>query len=227
VTTIKPPRIKGEPPSGYDGPLWYRLRSTYPFDPRYPFSIPTKLGNRLYGDNSGKRIFTSGEIIDSEGNFIPPFDKPVPCKKTAKSPKHPAEFIGGTGNIISDRVYRAITSLNPSDQIFVPLDVANQDGSIERWYMMYFGNSALDHFLDPIANELELGVNSAGKPFYRTPTWLSDRKSDRFPYLDGSIIAGRNLFSSFGGAPYFSEKLIELMGDVFDERQFLMPVGIA
>jgi hypothetical protein len=227
MTTFKPPRIKGEPPPGYDGPLWYRPRSTYPFDPRYPFSIPTKLGNRLYGDNSGKRIFTSGEIVDPDGNLIPPFDRPVPCKKTAKSPKHPPEFIGGTGNIISDRVYRAITSLNPSDQIFVPLDVANLDGSTERWYMMYFGSSALYNFLDPTMNDIELKTSASGSVFHNIPQWLDDRSSTRFPYLDADVVAGRNLFSSFGGAPYFSEKLIELIGDVFDERQFLMPVGVA
>ena len=239
---VKPLRIRGEVPDGYEGPVYYRTMEDLhaPWGPRASFTWvedDARLG-RLYNSRSrGRNVLTSGFVVDSDGQLLPEWREPLKAR-LVKDKIDREEFIVGDPAIrISERMHDAIVSLEPHEHIFIPVDAARPDGLKLRYYLMFIGKACIwdEPVLHPEKNALQQITYISGNVGYDAPSWMKRSSSEKyhFGYLNGRVINSRHLFQGgddTSSATFFSPELFEKIkkfGDIFPKLYELVPIGIA
>lgn len=223
---VRGEQIVGEIPPEYNGPIWYHVvRRSFKRNTRLPLSIPAKLANPLFDESEERLLFPASRVMDVQGRFLSTYDRPVAFSMKNK-PSRRVEFVQLSAPIVTERVHNAIVSLDSSPFIFIALDAHLPDTGVERWYVLYYGETWSADVLDPMANHLELTSFHMGQtPFYPVPDWFC-RGEPHFGYLKAEAVAQRHLIPT-GQGLIISSQLAELIADAFCDDYKLVPMGIA
>lgn len=123
-------------------------------------------------------------------------------------------------NVVSDRVMRAISALEPGAHAFYPVDIVQADGNVQRYHFMQF----LEHTdcTVPMLGGFRRGVREDG-----TVYWARSSSDDRI-FLDAERIGQRHLFfdkrAKSGG--FISAELVNRLGDFLPRGLYLTEVSV-
>jgi hypothetical protein len=230
---VRPPRVKGEVPEDYSGPVYHRLAEDMfaPVGkPAFRWADDKLRLERAF--NTRDRLNGYRALLDGSGKLLPEWHVPLKAKILGDRPLREEYAPADPYTRLSERVYDAITSLEPSSHVFVPIDATRDDGTVERYYAMFMAGAKLGQVLHPDVNKLERIVYPDGTSDWSDPRWLSPASPDRdhFGYLDKAKIGDRHLFEGSSGVVCFSPDLfgrIAVFGDVLPKFYYFVPIGTA
>jgi hypothetical protein len=210
----KSPRIVGEVPDEYEGPLYYRVRNLK--SPKYRFGFKdfrraTKLlSERLPGViYYGEAGLQPGRVVDDCGVLLPEFVRPicVDVKPGCTAPDWERSF---NPPLVSARVKELIERFERGKAVFIPIDARWPDGRTDRYYWFVWGKLS-ERATDDVV----------------PPGWLDASNGDeRFHYLSAARLAGRH-FVTTSAYTVVSETMLEQLGDILTKEQVFVPVGVS
>jgi hypothetical protein len=208
----KPPRIVGEVPADYEGPVFYRIANVSSPSASFGFKgwsnaeklIWERLPNIAY---LGELGLEPGRILDEQGQLLPEFAEPIKAKVDTRRKSADWE-LRTYPPLVSDRVKEIIDEFEPGKAVFIPIDAAWPDGRIDRYYWAVWGK-LMGRATDDIT----------------PPQWF--HSGDReFHYLSAAKVAGRH-FIWGGSYTVLSGEIMRRFGDVLLRQQVLVPCGVA
>lgn len=233
MTRAQALRIVGAVPAGYYGPVYYRLAedmfaSAERNDLRW--NEPAARLDRAFDFTN--RLTGYRSLLDGSGQLLDEWKDGLRAALTGTKPRRREFDVRGVYVLVSDRVFLAITELEPIGHPAIPVAVARDDGSIERWHALLTYAAHIGDPLCPEANRLEPIVYTDGSNGYSNPSWLMDRsgKAGHFGYLNRAAITDRHLFHGSNGVHYLSPDLfarLQPFGDIFPRSNILIPIGVA
>ncbi len=227
--TVKPAPIRGEVPSDYDGPIYYRTRidshegfkrGVHEFikfeqkdvGPALAWADPVQAAHRA-----------APQLFDEKGELLPKWKRPLKARAASNAPKNWPEWASGSYTVVSERVREGIEELEPGKHLFIPIDVANKDGSTRRVYAFYQLRDRTGPTFAMKANDIEYTLAPTGNPLFKRPQWLD---SDRFGYLNSQVLRGSALDFDPRTGLVLSGELVDKLGDVFPKGVVLVPMGV-
>lgn len=223
---VKPPRILGEVPPGYHGPIYYRLYVSNYRLPNFSQKLrfeDMKLARAFEGvltTWAGLRVAPT--LFGPDKALLPPFREPIKCRWKSGTPRVP-ELAQGMFTIVSSRVHDEIEALEPARNIFIPLDI-DTGSDVERRYIFYPYKESTSTVTAPIASGIPYFVRDDGSIFVE---WGSPPARDpRFIFINSDVIDGRHVYWGGNEGLIFSQALIRRLGDVFLKNEFLIPCGL-
>jgi hypothetical protein len=228
--TVKPAPIRGEVPPDYRGPVYYRARiDSYEGFKRGVHEFikfeQKGLGQDLASADpiqAAHRV--APQLFDEKGELLPKWTVPLKARAASDAPKNWPEWASGSYTVVSQRVRDAIEEFEPGKHVFIPIDVANKDGSARRVYAFYQISSETRPSLALAANGIEHSLGPSGDPLFEKPEWL---KSDRFAYLNSQVVRDSAVDFDPRTGLVLSGELVEKLGDVFPKGLVLVPMGLA
>jgi hypothetical protein len=208
----KPPRIVGEVPPDYEGPIFYRISSLSSPSTGFGFKGWSKAEKLIYQrlpniNDLGPVGLEPGRVVDERGKLLPEFAEPIQAKVDTR--RRSADWELRTyPPLISARVKEIIEEFEPGKAVFIPIDAAWPDGRVDRYYWAVWGNlwgRATDDFTPP--------------------QWFHSR-DEGFHYLSAAKVEGRH-FIWGGSYIVLSEEIVERFGDVLVRQQVFVPCGVA
>lgn len=233
---MEAPRIRGDVPAGYDGPLYYSWRrlesgSPKPFgafikiidDPK-PKRMEDETAERLArADPQCAALRIEPRLFDEQGQLRPEWQRPLQARLKANAPKHFVDWPPGVIRYVTPHVRDAIEAVEPGRHLFIPVDIDASDRDPFRLYILFPGNAARQTVLAMRANGISYTLSDRGTPICNEPAWLHE---DRFGYLNLDVLQGAHLFYDFSLSFVFSSALVEKLGDVFVENYAFKPWGV-
>ncbi len=228
---IKPLRIFGEIPEGYEGPIYYRTMEDYDRPMGKPVFRYDKESLKRLDDAYGRGLRRDAvkNVVDENRNFKPDWQRPLTGKIMTDDPLR-YEYCPDPSyncNWMSERVHDAIESLEPSKHVFVPIDATRPDGRIERMFQMFWSEDDFFFTNPPILNlewnNLErVDYKDSNQFGYHKPDWTLGTQNYlyHFGYLDKKIVRGKHLFATslLNNQTVFSQDLVNKFaefGDIF------------
>lgn len=222
----KPPRISGEVPAWYSGPIYYRqITTSGPPGPKLfgqfikfkkrkiaGVDVVERFGNM---DSLFKARLAYPEMFGPEGALLPEWLEPLKAEKKANFPKKWDNLNPGFLQLMSERVKCAIEKVEPGRHIFVPVDVEPDDGDPGRVYIFKTGQGGYGY------RALDNEFNPDGRHFSMPPQVLN---SD-FALLDPAKINDWQWFECEVGLVR-SQEMIQELGDTLPEKVLLVPIGV-
>jgi hypothetical protein len=230
ASEVRPPVIKGAVPADYRGPLYYRL-FTFQFHAAKKsllemtsFASPA-MGQRLASVNKYHAAVRKARgLCDEDGNLLPDLRSPVRARLKASANKSWDEFSISTVIMVSPRIRDVIESAAPGVHYFVPIDIDDRAGGTFRVYAFYPG---LTHRLPAVAldaNGIAYKMSDDGQPLFQYPVELTT--TDRFFWLNASVIDGVPLLFDGKLSFLFSHELVQQLGDCLPQGTAFVPMGL-
>jgi hypothetical protein len=210
----KPPRIVGEVPPDYDGPVFYRISSLSSPSTSFGFKGWSKAEKLIYERlpsiaDLGPLGLEPGRVVDERGNLLPEFAQPIQAQVDTRSASADWE-LRTWPPLVSARVKDIIEAFEPNKAVFVPIDAAWPDGRIDRYYWAVWGNLWGRATEDVVP-----------------PRWLNSHGGDQlFHYLTASRTEGRH-FIWTPSYVVLSGAIVQQFGDVLQRQQVFVPCGVA
>src|SRR5215470_4318031 len=146
--------------------------------------------------------------------------------QTATSPRH-----GGRRSRLGCGRARARAGRNstnwsafaPGIHYFVPVDIDDRQGGFRAFFFFCGLGWTRDVVAAEASGITDTTTVGAGR-ISASPDFVS---SERFAYLDGSVIDGAPLFYDGRLSLVFCRELVERLGDVLPRNQAFVPMGVA
>ncbi len=229
ATEWKSPRIAGEVPAGYDGPLYYRyLTVKHDRGPRALQEYLTWENRKINGVQYAQRFASMDSIFGAKLDFPDMFDAdgmlkkewrgPFKARKKSNFPKKAwRECDGGTVGLVGERARSIIEEIEPDTHLFVPIDLEPSDSEPRRVYIFKIGHGGRGGWC-----ALTPEFNPSQNYFAHIP----EKSTTNFLLLDRPKVAGKHLFQCELGGAVFSEALVSRLGDVLCDGVVFVPVGV-
>jgi hypothetical protein len=229
--TIKPPVIRGQAPADHHGPLYYRL-FTFQFHAAKKsllemtsFASPA-MGQRLASVNTYHAAVRKARgLCDENGDLLPDLRSPVKARLKASAGKSWYEFSISTIIMVSPRIRDVIESAAPGVHYFVPIDIDDRAGGTLRVYGFYPGLTRKLPAVALEANGIPYTMSDDGQPLFQYP--LEMVTTDRFFWLNASVIDGAPLLFDGWLSFLFSHELVQQLGDCLPKGTAFVPMGLA
>lgn len=229
ATEWKPPRIAGEVPAGYDGPLYYRqLTVKYNRGPKALEQYLTWEKRNVDGVQFSERFASIDSLMsakikhpdmfDADGEVKAAWRGPFKAKKKSNFPKKSwTECYGGGLGLTSEHVKSIIEEVEPGIHLFAPLELQPADSEPHRVFIFKIGHGGWGGWcaLTPEFNPLQ-------DYFAEIP----QKNTTEFILLDQSKVEGKHLFQCELGGPVFSKALVDRLGDILSDNVVFVPVGV-
>jgi hypothetical protein len=165
--------------------------------------------------------------VDKKGALREKWRAPLRARIPKSAPKTWPEFgLGGSLTIVSPRLRDIIEELEPGANFFIPIDVAQSDGSTLRLYAMVFGVVPPRTALSMEANGIEYPLSDYdGSPIFKRPEWLMS-PSEHFGYLDPKAVDNHAVPYDTSSLMIFSEELMKRLGDVLPRGLAFVTMGV-
>lgn len=232
----KSPRIKGEVPAGYDGPVYHRVAHEFlnhEVHSKFRFSEDERIETLLSGRNRDFHILRSGIVFDAAGVLRPEWHEPLKGYYVRDGlPDRFQIWFETEAWRVSKQVHDAIVALEPDRHVFLPIDVETRAGTRREYLHFMTQNYRLD---EEIMHREKMQFRQRRFPDGRigwwNREWLRTRdQSHPFGWLDGRATEGLHLFSgeSLDNAWVVSPALfarLASLGDVLAPDAFFVPMG--
>ena len=224
------PRISGSVPSGYHGPIYYRIRVNDDEYANKQLYAHLKFANRDLARRMAQAyphevaLSVAPGLFGADRELLPIFRQPVQASLSASAPKKSPEWSFGPVQLVSERVRETIETLQPSKHLFIPIDVSGPQGS-QRRYVFFVRRDHTQTVLAMEANGIEYTASESGAPLFPTPDWTLSM--DHFGYLSAPIVDGAAVDFDLRIGTIMSKALIDELGDVFPKGLYLIPMGVA
>lgn len=228
--SLSPPRIAGEVPANYAGPLFYR--TAYPtYDvPRYMYGAPVIFDDKALNERMGvasaldiaQRV--TPKLFDGNGELLPDLRKPLPAKFRSTLPaSRPEWHLAQTMHYVSERIREIVERHEPDINLFIPIDARGDDDAIERIYAFLPQSFHLAAPLALAANGVQVHRNEAGDPFGLLPPSVGQTD---FLYLNSAALGRRKLYPTGDVGLVLHEDIVAELGDVLAKGEFFVPLGV-
>jgi hypothetical protein len=227
ATEWRPPRIHGEVPLGYDGPVYYRsIRLFGGKSGKKDISQHISFQNcKIGGQNVEQRWaayvaldpmrLDHPDMFEASGALKTEWCEPLIAKRKASFPQG-SDRLESFGHC-SQWVRNAIEAVEPGVHAFLPVRLTgggSEDDVIYRWVC---GNGGRGF----------VGLSERSNP---SQNWVSGGnhllQTTDFAYLSVRKIEGRHiLWCELGHV--WSKELIDRIGDVFSDQIGLIPMGVS
>jgi hypothetical protein len=108
---------------------------------------------------------------------------------------------------------------------FVPIDIDDRAGGTFRVYGFYPGLTRKLPTVALEANGIKYRMSDDGQPLFPYPTGLTT--TDRFFWLNASVIGGAPLLFDGNLSFLFSHELVQQLGDCLPKGTAFVPMGLA
>ena len=229
TAAIKPPPIRGSVPADYHGPLYYRLQhlgdsARKPLMQLINFDDRKVVRKLCQVHEISAALRKDPTLCDANGDLLPEWRTPITGKLKAGANKSWDEFSITGLTLVSQRIKDVVEAAALNVHYFVPLDIEDREGGNLRVYAFFCGVLRRRSPLALEANGIPYTLSDKGEPVFRTPDWMIN--SDRFVYLDASVVDGAPLLES-GLGLLFSRELMERLGDIMPKGTVFVPMGLA
>lgn len=224
-SVANPPRINGQVPDDYRGPLYYRVQNLTYYGGKKPLHALLSYEDRgvrrrlAKVDLSRAAVRRDPVLCDVNGDLASAWRTPIKARLWATPRKNWEEF----DRIVSSRVRDVIEEFAPGIHYFVPVDIDDRQGG----FRAYFFFCGLGWTRDVVAAEASGITDTTTVGGGRIPAFPDFVSSERFAYLDGSVIDGAPLFYDGRLSLVFRGELVERLGDVLPRNQAFVPMGVA
>jgi hypothetical protein len=211
--SYKPPRVVGDVPPDYRGPLYYRISNVSTPRTSFGFKGWSKAEKLIYQrlpgvNNYGPVGLEPGRIVDGQGNLLPEFAEPIQARVDTRRKAADWE-LRTLPPLISARVKQIIDEFEPDKGVFIPIDAAWPDGRVDRYYWAVWGR-----LWGPATDD------------FTPPRWISAGIGDReFHFVSASRVGGRHFIWN-PSYTLVSEPMLQRFGDVLQSQQVFVPVGV-
>ena len=225
-SVANPPRINGQVPDDYRGPLYYRVQNLTYYGGKKPLHALLSYEDRgvrrrlAKVDLSRAALRRDPVLCDARGDLASAWRTPIKARLWATPRKNWEEF----DRIVSSRVRDVIEEFAPGIHYFVPVDIDDRQGGF-RAYFFFCGLGWTREVVAAEASGITETTTTVGGG--RIPAFPDFISSERFAYLDGSVIDGAPLFYDGRLSLVFCRELVERLGDVLPRNQAFVPMGVA
>lgn len=227
--TARPPRIAGEAPPDYTGPLFYRTAAPTYAVPKSLWGAPVRFEERDLTDlfasvgllEAAQRV--TPKLFDGEGALLARFRAPLRARLRPGLPKARPEWHRVNALVyVSERVRDIVERHEPGINLFVPIDAEGDEG-LERLYLLLPQSFHLAGPFAFAANGVTVYHTDAGDPFGMLPP---GGEQTHFYYLNSAAIGPRKLYPTGDLGIVLHETLVAEMGDVLPKGEVFVPVGV-
>jgi hypothetical protein len=221
----RPPRIVGEVPPDYTGPVFYRSLRLKSGGGRKSFDQCVTYDNKkIDGQNARQRLASYIALNDMRLDHPDMFEASGALKgewRAMRTAKRKTNFPKERSKIesfhtCSQWVHDAIEALEPGVHALLPVRLAGGGQEDEVVYQLIYGNGGRGFVaLSPRSNPKQDWVGG-GRHLMQTT---------EFAFLAADRVRGKHIFWCEVGYVW-SKALIDQIGDVFSEEVGLVPIGV-
>lgn len=227
ATEWRPPRIHGEAPAGYDGPVYYRLIRLYGgASGKKDISQHISFQSRKIGGQNveqrwaayhalGNLRLDHPDMFEASGALKAEWCEPLIAKRKASFPKRWDRL--ESFRQCSQWVRDAIEAVEPGAHVLLPIRLVGGGLEDEMIYRLTCGNGGRGF----------VGLSEQSNP---TQNWVSGgfhlAQTTDFAYLAADRVLGKHILWCELGFVW-SKALIDRIGDVVSEQIGLVPMGVS